>query len=299
MNKYILFLCCIINFRFANAQCIDAYGIDVDCPTKEDSLVVYNNALKVYDYYENNKSYLKTSTKDIASKNDKKELYNDLNQARRLFTIIRRELHKIQESEKKFTAGIVNSKYIDITYSQYYQEIDEFRFYQRELENQIININAPISIYDIRISPMIVNTYKNIDTADVHFNDLVNIPLYVPVVVKPFDLLTDNEINERNSILKIEKKRNAIKREDVKLEVVRDKMKAITIPENYLPVYYYNEYGSGCIIGFFVNRKFRKLVPSEYEKFAVPNYARQLLNDNAALNKYLKIKFGDYYIEIL
>ena len=292
-------MCCIINFRFANAQCIDAYGIDVDCPTKEDSLVVYNNALKVYDYYENNKSYLKTSTKDIASKNDKKELYNDLNQARRLFTIIRRELHKIQESEKKFTAGIVNSKYIDITYSQYYQEIDEFRFYQRELENQIININAPISIYDIRISPIIVNTYKNIDTADVHFNDLVNIPLYVPVVVKPFDLLTDNEINERNSILKIEKKRNAIKREDVKLEVVRDKMKAITIPENYLPVYYYNEYGSGCIIGFFVNRKFRKLVPSEYEKFAVPNYARQLLNDNAALNKYLKIKFGDYYIEIL
>ena len=292
-------MCCIINFRFANAQCIDAYGIDVDCPTKEDSLVVYNNALKVYDYYENNKSYLKTSTKDIASKNDKKELYNDLNQARRLFTIIRRELHKIQESEKKFTAGIVNSKYIDITYSQYYQEIDEFRFYQRELENQIININAPISIYDIRISPIIVNTYKNIDTADVHYNDLVNIPLYVPVVVKPFDLLTDNELNERNSILKIEKKRNVIKREDVKLEVVRDKMKAITIPENYLPVYYYNEYGSGCIIGFFVNRKFRKLVPSEYEKFAVPNYARQLLQDNVALNKYLKIKFGEYYIEIL
>lgn len=299
MKNYILFLCCIINFRFANAQCIDAYGIDVDCPTKEDSLVVYNNALKVYDYYENNKSYLKTSTKDIASKNDKKELYNDLNQARRLFTIIRRELHKIQESEKKFTAGIVNSKYIDITYSQYYQEIDEFRFYQRELENQIININAPISIYDIRISPIIVNTYKNIDTADVHYNDLVNIPLYVPVVVKPFDLLTDNELNERNSILKIEKKRNVIKREDVKLEVVRDKMKAITIPENYLPVYYYNEYGSGCIIGFFVNRKFRKLVPSEYEKFAVPNYARQLLQDNVALNKYLKIKFGEYYIEIL
>ncbi len=292
-------MCCIINFRFANAQCIDAYGIDVDCPTKEDSLVVYNNALKVYDYYENNKSYQKITTKDIASKNDKKELYNDLSQARRLFTIIRRELHKIKESEKKFTAGIVNSKYIDITYSQYYQEIDEFRFYQRELENQIININAPISIYDIRISPIIVNTYKNIDTSDVHFNDLVNIPLYVPVVVKPFDLLTDNEINERNSILKIEKKRNVIKREDVKLEVVRDRMKAITIPENYLPVYYYNEYGSGCIIGFFVNRKFRKLVTSEYEKFAVPNYARQLLNDNVALNKYLKIKFGDYYIEIL
>jgi hypothetical protein len=299
MKKCILFFCCIINFRFSNAQCIDVYGINTECATKDDSLVVYNNALKVYDYYENNKSYQKTSTKDIITKSDKKELFNDLSEARRLFNIIRRELAKIKESEKKFIAGVVNDKYVDIVYSQYYQEIDEFRFYQRELENQIININAPISIYDIRISPIIVNTYKNIDTADVHFNDLVNIPLYVPVVVKPVAMLTEDELNERNSILKIEKKRNVIKREDVKLSVVKNEMKAITIPENYLPVYYYNEYGSGCIIGFFVNRKFRKLVPSEYEKFAVPNYARQLLQDNEKLNKYLKIKFGDYFIEIL
>ena len=132
-----------------SAQCKDIYGTTADCPTAEDSLVLYNNALKVVQFYDSNKLYRLQTSDKLTSDGQKREVFEDLSQARRMFNVLRRELRQMKPD--KFSAGMPSPKYKDITYSQYYQGIDDYRFYQRELENQIINSMAPMSMYDVRI----------------------------------------------------------------------------------------------------------------------------------------------------
>ena len=307
---YILCILLLLQTLSLKAQCKDIYGSNTDCPTSEDSLVIYNNALKVTDFYNNNKSYKLTSSKEILNNSDSRGVFEDLREARRMFNIIRRELSSIKDD--KFSAGKPNPGYKDITYSQYYSEIDENRFYQRELENQIVNSEAPISMYDIRISPIYVNTYTCIDSASNYFNDLVNIPLYVPVVVKPVALLTEPELLIRNKVLHIAQKisvpkRNVEKRDSTNTIVIKKiinntpKDTIIRVPDYYklkpdgLPIYAFNGYGSGGVIGFMIGHKFKKLEKSQYGDYAVPFFARELLSNDVELNKYLKLKFGSYY----
>ena len=136
-------------------------------------------------------------------------------------------------------------------------------------------------MYDLRICPIIVNEYKCIDSTSEYYGDLVNIPLYIPVVVKPYLLLTADENILRNEILHITPKK--LPKQDKNLVI-----------EGY-PVYMAYEYGGGTLIGFLVNRKFRKIKPKEYKKFAVPKYAQKCLENNEELDKMLKIQFGAYY----
>ena len=184
-----------------HSQCKDVYGNKIDCPTEQDSLVLYNNAIKIYNFYDNNKSYEKTRSRELISPSDKRNVFEDLATARRLFFVIRRGVAKLNETEKRFAAGKTSNKYVDIAYKDYYQQIDDNRFYQRELESQIVNKAAPIAIYDDRIAPIVVNEYHCTDSTSPYFGDLVNIPLYIPVTVKPFMLLTEAELVLRNSIL--------------------------------------------------------------------------------------------------
>jgi hypothetical protein len=44
-----------------------------------------------------------------------------------------------------------------------------------------------------------------------------------------------------------------------------------------------------------IGRKFRKIQPNEYNRYAVPLYGRQLLENQKELDKTLRIKFGEYY----
>ena len=293
------------------AQCKDVYGSNAECPTENDSLVIYNNALKVLDFYSKDETYKLTNSRELISQEDKSTVFDDLRQARRMFNIIRRELANIKDD--KFSAGKPNPGYKDINYSQYYTEIDENRFYQRELENQIINAEAPISMYDIRIAPIYVNTYTCIDSSSVYYNDLVNIPLYVPVVVKPFSLLTENELLVREKVLhivpKIKPPQRKVEYRDSSNSLVIKKVinklpvkdTVVNVPDFYipkpdgLPIYAFNGYGSGGVIGFMMGHKFKKLDRSQYGDYAVPLFARQLLEDEKELDKYLKIKFGAYY----
>jgi len=296
----------------SQAQCKDVYGDKTDCPTDQDSLVIYNNALKVAEFYSNNKSYQLLKSIELIENSQKINVFEDLKEARRMFNILRRELASIKDD--KFSAGKPNPGYKDINYSQYYQVVDENRFYQRELENQIINSEAPMSMYDTRISPILVNSYKCIDTNSVYFNDLVNIPLYVPVTVKPFGLLTQSELIMRYKALHIQvpdipkpPKREMEKRDSTNTIVVKQVINNLpkdtiihvnnfyVIKPNNLPIYAFNGYGSGGVIGFMVGRKFKRLTKSQYAEYAVPLFARELLANEKELDKYLKIKFGAYY----
>lgn len=295
-----------------DAQCTDIYGSKVECPTEEDSLVLYNNALKVVQFYDSNHSYQLTNSIELETNSQKMDVFEQLKTARRIFNIIRREVANLSESEKKFTVGKPKPGYKDITYSQYYEMVDDYRFYQRELENQIINVNAQIPIYDYRIAPILVNTYQNTDTSSVYFGDLVQIPLYVPVVVKPFALLTGPELMLRNKVLKLPAPkvyptRSMVKRDTIPSPVQNYIQKDVIVqkspllyPSAYkLPVYYYNEYGSACVIGFMIGHKFKKLTYEEYTQYAVAPFARTLLADDILLDKLLRIKFGEYYQGLL
>lgn len=296
----------------SQAQCKDIYGDNTDCPSDKDSLVIYNNALRVVEFYNNNTTYQLLNSLELTENRQKITVFEDLKEARRMFNILRRELSAIKDD--KFSAGKPSSGYKDISYSQYYQFVDENRFYQRELENQIINAEAPMSMYDTRISPILVNSYKCIDTNSIYFNDLVNIPLYVPVTVKPFGLLTETELIMRYKALHIQvpemtkpPKRKMEKRDSTNTIVVKQATDNISkdtvihvnnfyvIKPNNLPIYAFNEYGSGGVIGFMVGRKFKKLERKEYAEYAVPLFARELLANEKQLDKYLKIKFGAYY----
>jgi len=300
------------------SQCKDIYGYNVDCPTENDSLTVYNNALKVYDFFENSPIYLKTSSREIVTDYDKRDVFDMLHQSRKMFHVIRQEVAKMKPS--KFSAGKPASRYKDITYKQYYQEVDEYRFYQREMENQIINSDAPIPLYDNRICPIIVNEYKCIDSTSEYFGDLVNLPLYIPVVVKPYLLLTAAELNIRNEILHIipptlitratnndtntlttEKPIQKPKKEEVKRSMVKREYKVEYNGKKVTgyPVYAAYQYGGGALIGFLINGKFKKINPSEYTTYAVPPYAQKILENNEELGKMLMIKFGGYYTGLL
>ena len=295
--KALLLLCFSIYTYTSYSQCKDVYGSKIDCPTAQDSLVVYNNALKVVDFYDNNPSYKITSTEELTNNEQIKDVFETLIQARRMFTIIRREIANMKPD--KFSVGKVSSRYKDISYSEYYQNIDEYRFYQRELENQIINATAPMPIYDTRINPILVNTYKCQDTSSVYFGDLVNIPLYVPVTVKPYGMLTETELMLRNKILHLPLPvKHMVKRDSTNYLVVNDTIIPII---RYQPlhkgvaIYFYNAYGSASIIGFIDNHKFIKLRHEQYPDYAVQKFARDLLEDDKLLDSYLRLKFGAYY----
>ena len=288
-----LYLLTLLLCSNAYAQCFDIYGAEVDCPTLNDSLVIYNNSLKVNDYYKNNTIYIQTRSRELVSSEDKKDVFDLLQQARKMFFVIRREVTRMQPD--KFSVGETSKRYKDITYEQYYSSIDEYRFYQRELENQIVNINAPQPIYDSRIAPILINEYKCSDSLSAYFGDLVNIPLYIPVVVKPFSLLSSTEIVERNQILHIKTITTSIAVPELNIVTVtvKESLTTTTTTTNNildgLPLYYEN-----TLIGFVRGKKFLKINPNEYEVYAVKKIGQKLLEDEESLKKFLKIKFGDY-----
>jgi hypothetical protein len=331
--KYLLAIS-IIWSTASYAQCKDFFGKLTACPDSKDSMVIYNNAVKVYDFYDNNKSYTKIRTVEIRSDQEKREVFDRLQQAKKLFFVIRKEIAKIKYDNKN-SLSEYNPKYKDINFNQYFQEIDEFRFYQRELENQILNLDAPIPIYDIRICPVVINEYKCFDTSSTYFGDIVNIPLYIPLIVKPTELLTAKELSLRNEILQIKSKLIIEQPEVEKIEtsIVEPRQihatkidqavslevhtipinssrsltiqttSAILIPKEQTDnnitgsaVFLYNEFGSGSIIGFFKNGRFRKIRPQEYAQFAVLKYAQDLLENNDKLKEWISLHYGEYCI---
>jgi hypothetical protein len=281
------------------AQCFDVYNSKTECPTMADSLTLYNNALKVINFYETNPNYARTSSEKIEGAYDKLKIFQDLVDARRMFKVIRSAI------------PFNNKNFKDFTFKEYYTEVDEYRFYQRELENQLLNRDAPASLYDFRISPVLINKYSNINENDIYYGDLVNIPLYAPVVVKPFMLLTDSELVLRNAFLNIPNTKPTIaiisapiKQQPTPIER-KVKIASPALVENkpkikyniYSPVYYFEDpaLGGPALIGFMNYGIFVRIRPEDYTYFAVPKWAQRFLEDSTKLDKFLRNIFGEYY----
>jgi len=262
-------------------------------PEVKDSLLIYNNAIQVNKFFENNKLYTKTKTQKIENKND---IFNSLESARSIFYKIRKDVSIKNTNDPDYIK--INPGYSDIAYNQYYQKLDEYKFFQRELENQIINAESPISLYDSRICPFVVNEYKCEDKSSIYFGDIVNIPLYIPVVVKPFSMLTDEEKVLRVSILKTNAQStlSTVSKNEISSSLVTNQNEINYRKGN--AVFYFNNAGSGSIIGFMNCGVFRKLRKEEYKEFVVMKYAQDFLENEERFNNWLKIRYGGYCVYI-
>jgi hypothetical protein len=271
------------------SQCRDIYGNPAECPTEDDSLFVYVNALKVYDFYEKNSDYIKLKPQKLRSRHDVLNCFYKLRVSVDSFDNIWNRRERLLKGER--VSGVLlprDGKNIPI--DSYYLRIDPYRFYQREFENGILNMNSPFPVYDVRIFPLIINSYENRYGNDDSNGDLVNVALYIPVTIKPFGMLTDSEKIIRKKIL-----------EEFDFgEVGASKNFCYTVPPpNAVPFYYSSPFGGGSLMGYMVGRKFRKYLPTDEYYSSLPRMIRDLLNDNESLERYLRSKIGDYYEGLL
>jgi hypothetical protein len=195
--KVLALLCLTINLK---AQCLDFFGRNVDCPTENDSLTVYNNSLKVYEFYEKNPDYIKIKSVRFKTNQDVLNCFYSLQDAVKEFKQ-RFDLRERVLNGENIQNVLLPRDGKNIPLSDYYVGIDDYRFFQRELENGILNTKSPFPIYDYRIAPLVVNSYENRFGKDDFNGDFVNIALYIPVTVKPYRLLTEEEKKEREAIL--------------------------------------------------------------------------------------------------
>ena len=326
MKKLLVYLVLWVISITAKAQCIDVYGRQSDCPTENDSLIVYNNALKVYEFYEKNPAYTKLKTQKLKTRQDVINCFYSLQDAVDSFNARWASRERVLKGEY-IPSVLLPKDGKNIPMDQYYQYVDAYRFYQRELENGILNTTSPFPIYDIRIAPLVVNSYENRGTGDEYNGDFVNVALYIPITIKPYRLLTDSEKIVREKILNgiipnkvIPKTKKVITPTPPPKEIVKKLIKDTTllpsanidlvlppidkvvvtkkfkaIPIGATPMYYRDALGGGWLMGWMVGRKFRKYQQGDEYFEYVPQYIKDLLNDEIKLEKYIKLMWGDYY----
>jgi hypothetical protein len=302
------------------------FGNIVDCPTENDSLAVYNNALKVYEFYEKSPNYKKLSSKKLRTRQDVLNCFYSLQDAVDSFRALWQKREQVLNGGADMPGVLLPRGNKNIPVGDYYQYVDAYRFYQRELENGILNTNSPFPLYDTRINPLVINTYNNELGYDEFNGDYVNVALYIPVTIKPFRLLTDSEKVLRqkvlsgiipNKVIPKDIKKNKPKPQipppnkritsdttllpsaNIDFDTIRLVKKDILtfgkVPSDALPMYLWDGNGGGWIIGWMIKRKFRKFLPEDEFYWALPKHIKAFLNDDAAVEKYLRLKFGDYY----
>tara|TARA_B110000879_G_scaffold212962_1_gene312248 strand:+ start:3195 stop:8552 length:5358 start_codon:yes stop_codon:yes gene_type:complete len=83
-----------------------------------------------------------------------------------------------------------------VSFDEYYKKIDDNKFKQRELANGILSLNAPMGLYDRRISPQSIAQYRDDDGVSIK-GDHVTLAKYDPLAVTPWDMLDDDQQQER------------------------------------------------------------------------------------------------------
>jgi hypothetical protein len=230
--KVVFLLCLSLN---CFPQCLDFFGRNVDCPTENDSLAVYNNSLKVYEFYEKNPDYVKIKSVRFKTNQDVLNCFYSLQDAVKEFKQ-RFELRERVLNGENIPSVLLPRNGKNIPLSDYYVSIDDYRFFQRELENGILNTKSPFPLYDYRIAPLVVNSYENRYGKNEFNGDFVNIALYIPVTVKPYRLLTEEEKKEREIILKGVISPNIIKPKTVDKKITPlTELKRITNDTTILP----------------------------------------------------------------
>jgi len=146
-------------------------------PTTLDSLNLYNNALKVYNYYKN-KKYERGTDKSVTG-----DVFDTLDKHAHDWNLLAQN-----NQEVKVPSGVKSAKNIS-----YRKDFDANRFMQRETAKGMIDTRAPAPLYDRRIFPTKDVSFYNVDKNDPLYEDIVNIKMYDPLLVKPVKALTPQE----------------------------------------------------------------------------------------------------------
>lgn len=151
-------------------------------PTATDSLNLYNNAVKVLDYYRKNDSY-----KELPPSYNYKNLFLELNKAKKGFD------DKNKKKEIQYPTKEGRSTTGSIPSSMYYEKLSPYQFKQREAANSVLDTRSPMSFYDLRISPSAYYDFSNENENDSMRADQIGIYGYDPIAIKPDKLLTPAE----------------------------------------------------------------------------------------------------------
>jgi len=173
-------------------------------PTQQDSLDIYNNALAVKKFYDTN-DYKNTQT--IQVKDSPTKIFQKLDQSRKEFKAMPKvevaydpSLEKYDTWNDKETSDREKLKgrlHPILPESYYSQTIDKNKRLQREDAMGILNLKAPMTLYDKRIAPQLYYEYGNKNEKDPLWGDAVDIYGYDPVAVKPWNMQTPQEQQER------------------------------------------------------------------------------------------------------
>lgn len=143
--------------------------------TTQDSLDVYNNALKVINYYNNQK-------------------YNIGGQSQKLRPNFDEANTRAYKRLLSMNVDVTTDKGdVKPTKLDYRKEIDDNKYYQRELANFIVDTRSPMQLFDKRIVPTKLVTAINHDENDKLYGDAVTMYSYDPILTKPVHLLTPSE----------------------------------------------------------------------------------------------------------
>lgn len=161
-------------------------------PTTADSLALYNNSIALQKYY-NSRGYVNDNSPIII--NDKlgfssKSFDNKQNQA---VSFIKNTIQS-KSGYPNTNRGKDDSK---ISMDDYYKKVNDNQYYQRDQANSILDLRSPMGLYDKRIPPQSIQGYGNKNKNDQMYGDLVQIGMYDPIAVKPWNMLTDNERAQR------------------------------------------------------------------------------------------------------
>lgn len=198
--------------------------------SKKEVIAEYNRDKKYYTDYLKKKNEPLPNQKAIDAdkkildqklKNLEKERLEKLKKYTENLEIGRKEFLKTLNQGRKISAKFIDKntgeiKEINNTfpYSEYYKKINPYQFEQRELAHGFLDLRSPIPLYDTRITPQNYFVYKSpglvrlddLSPFEVISNseqlkkqklqeyaDAVQIYMYDPLAVKPYDLRTPEE----------------------------------------------------------------------------------------------------------
>ena len=182
-------------------------GLQVQ-PTRQDSLDLYNNSNELLQYYRG-KDYKNMGTsiapdsqwidfqnklaRESANKMVDDKVYPTTNRTGTLLNASMDFLKSLKSEKDDHLAG-GDSRF---SKDEYYQRIDANKYKQRERANWILDLRAPMGLYDSRITPTFERHYNNVGKSNSFLaGDGVSFYSYDPQLVKPADMKTAQDYKD-------------------------------------------------------------------------------------------------------
>lgn len=170
-----------------NGGWLDSYQDGGDLPTRTDSLNLLNNSLALQDYYSAPyMSSFHTGKQGQAFSKNKKE----------------REFIEQMIAQGKMGVEDNYSEFEEkgdrpLAMGDYYKKVGPYTYKQRELNTGELDLEAPMQLFDTRITPTGRWDATNIVPFTRGTGDIVNFYTYDPISVTPWDMLSPEQKVER------------------------------------------------------------------------------------------------------